>query len=96
MGSTRALLVYDQTMNGIAIRGPQLRALRHQKRLSGAGLGAQIGRTTVQVYRVEKGLNTSLQFLDRLVPLFGTEAVAGLIVSAEQREIFTAAHKVPA
>lgn len=79
-------------MNGIQIRGAGLRALRHQKRLSGAGLGQQVGRTNVQVYRVEKGSPTSLEFLDRLVPLFGADAVASLINDDEQRATFLAAH----
>lgn len=80
-------------MNGIRIRGAALRELRHQKRLSGAKLGQQVGRTNMQVYRVEKEESkTSFEFLDRLVPLFGADKVADLIVDEDQRRTFLAAH----
>jgi len=79
-------------VNGIQIRGAGLRALRHQKRLTGAKLGAQTHRTVTQVYRVENGSPTSLEFLDRLVPIFGTDAVADLIEDNQERDTFLAAH----
>lgn len=81
-----------EVVNGIQIRGAGLRALRHQRRLSGAALGSQTDRTVTQVYRVENGSPTSLEFLDSLVPLFGVDAVAGLIENDEQRATFLAAH----
>lgn len=83
-------------MTGIRIRGASLRALRHQKRLTGAALGSQTDRTETQIYRVEGGNPTSLEFLDRLVPIFGADAVAALITDNEQRETFLAAHAVSA
>lgn len=84
-------------MTGIKIRGSQLRALRHQKRLSGAGLGERVERTETQVYRIESGSSqTSLEFLDRCVEVFGLDAVADLIVTDEQRNIFLGGHQVPA
>jgi len=84
-------------MIGVQIQGKRLRALRRTKRLSGAGLGAQTGRTVSQIYRVETGASaTSLEFLDSLVPLFGIDAVADLIIDAEDRETFLGAHQVPA
>lgn len=80
-------------MTGIRIRGERLRVLRHQKRLTGASLGAQVERTETQIYRVESGTSaTSLKTLDRLADVFGVEQVAGLILDDDQRAIFLAAH----
>jgi len=79
-------------VNGIRIRGAGLRTLRHQKRLSGAALGSQTDRTVTQIYRVEGGSPTSLEFLDKLVPVFGVERVADLIENDDQRGTFLAAH----
>lgn len=80
-------------VNGIRIRGEVLPRLRHRKRLSAAKLGSLAGYTHRQISRLENGAPTSLRFLDSLVPIFGIEPVAELIVDAEQREIFIAAHQ---
>jgi transcriptional regulator with XRE-family HTH domain len=73
----------------VRIDGSRLRRLRHGGRLSADALGELVGRTPTQIYRVEQGLSgTSMELLDRLVPQFGEEAVADLIVNDHDRAAF--------
>lgn len=59
-----------------------------EKGITRYGLAQLIGSTPYQLLRVSKGENTSLKFLVRLVPIFGVEAIAGIIADHRNAEAF--------
>lgn len=83
-------------MNGVLIRKEGLPRLRYARRLSSKRLSELVGYTHRQVSRVENGFPTSFRFLDKLVPVFGVQAVADLIEDEQTKALFLAAHEVKA
>jgi transcriptional regulator with XRE-family HTH domain len=76
-------------MTGIKISPEKFKSLRAEKGISAYRLARVIGSNSVQMWRLDSGKHTtSTAFLQRLVPVFGTDAVAELIVDEGQREAF--------
>jgi predicted transcriptional regulator len=77
-------------MNEIVISPDGFKQLRADKGISGYRLAQLIESSSVQMWRLDSGrYTTSIRFLQRMIPVFGEEAVANLIVDDEQRERFT-------
>ncbi|MEU8055693.1 helix-turn-helix domain-containing protein [Microbispora bryophytorum] len=83
-------------MKKIEIDAARLKLLRAEHKISADGLATLIGSNSVQMWRLESGKHTtSIDFLKRLVPVFGVKDVASLITNDTQRAVFMASTKSP-
>lgn len=81
-------------MKKIEIDSEGLKRLRAEHRISAYGLASLIGSNSVQMWRLESGKHTtSIEFLKRLIPVFGVKSVASLITNETQRAVFLASAK---
>lgn len=76
-------------MYKVEIDSQGLKKLRAEHGISAQGLATLIGSSGYQIWRLECGrFTTSTEFLSRLIPVFGSEAVAKLIRKDAQRDVF--------
>ncbi|GAA3443266.1 helix-turn-helix transcriptional regulator [Planomonospora venezuelensis] len=76
-------------MKNIKVSPERFKQIRVEKGVSAYALARMIGSSSAQMWRIDSGrFTTSTLFLQRLVPVFGEEAVASLLVDDDQREHF--------
>jgi hypothetical protein len=80
---------YGSDMNGVKVSSERFKSLLEEKGINGHVLARQIDSTDYQMYRIKCGrYTTSFRFLDKLVPVFGLQAVCDIIADEGQSEAF--------
>jgi transcriptional regulator with XRE-family HTH domain len=80
-------------MNGVKVSPERFKSMREEKGMTARDLAREIGSTGYQMWRLASDRHTtSFRFLDRLVPVFGLQAVVEIIADEGQREAFTLWH----
>jgi predicted transcriptional regulator len=79
---------YNYGMRQIQVSPERFKKLRENRGLSARALARLLDTSTQQIWRLDSGRFTSINFLMRLVPVFGEDAVADTIVDQGQRARF--------
>ncbi|MER6825264.1 helix-turn-helix transcriptional regulator [Streptosporangium sp. NPDC000563] len=75
-------------MRQIRVSPERFRQLRENVGMSARALARLIGTSPQQIWRLDSGRSTSINFLVRLVPVFSEDSVADAIVDQGQRARF--------
>ncbi|MFI6916410.1 helix-turn-helix domain-containing protein [Streptosporangium sp. NPDC050284] len=79
---------YNDCMRQIRVSPERFRQLRENVGMSARALARLIGTSPQQIWRLDSGRSTSINFLVRLVPVFSEDSVADAIVDQGQRARF--------